>query len=131
MSLTVSTLQFERDQIGKQFQSQTRQLSIPVGDNSSLGFKVDSLANLARQQGYRVDGDAVLITQVSRNSLAANEDLRPGMIIKQVRDKPIASVDEFYTALRSESLAEGILMLVEDTQDDSSSDRFVVIRAIQ
>lgn len=131
ISVAVSTLQFERNQIGKQFQGQSKQLAIPVGDNSSLGFKVDSLASLARQQGYRVEGDAVLITQVARNSLAANEDLKPGMIIKQVRDQPISNIDEFTTALRNETLADGILLLVEDTQNENAGDRFVVIRAIQ
>ena len=131
MSVSVSTLRFEQEQIGEQFQGQSRRLSIPVGDNSSLGFKVDSLAKLARQQGYRVEGDAVLITQVSRNSLAANANLRPGMIIKQVRDTKVSNVEQFYAALRNESLAEGILLLVEDTQDDTASDRFVIIRAIQ
>ena len=131
ISVSVSTLQFEREDIGRQFLGQARKLTIPVGDNSSLGFKVDSLANLARQQGYRVDGDAVLITQVSRKSLASNEDLRPGMIIKQVRDQPVSTVEEFYAAIRKESLVDGILMLVEDTQNEKEGDRFVVLRAIQ
>lgn len=131
LSVSVSTLQFEREQLGKQFQSVSRQLSIPVGDNSSLGFEVSDLADLARQQGLRVDGNAVVITRVGRKSLAAKQDLRPGMIIKQVRDQKVNSVEQFYAAIRNESLAEGILMLIEDTTEQSAGDRFVVLRAIQ
>ena len=130
LSVAVSTLQFNREQL-QQYQSVTKRLSIPVVDNSSLGFEVANLAELAARQGLRIEGNAVVISRVGRKSLAETEDLRPGMIIKQVRNQAVSSVDEFYAALRTESLADGILMLIEDTREDSAGDRFVVIRAIQ
>ena len=132
MTVAVSSIPLEfNDERMRKFRSVKRQLDIPVSDNASLGFEVDNLSVLARRQGLRLDGDAVVITRVGRRSLAATEDLVPGMIIKQVRNKSVSTVDEFYAALNDESLADGILMLVEDTDKDTGGDRFVVLRAIQ
>jgi len=131
MTVAVSSIPFDNANFQKQFQSVTKKLAIPVSDNSSLGFEVANLSELARRQGIRVDGNAVVITRVGRRSLAANEDLVPGMIIKQVRNKSVSTVDEFYDSLQNESLADGILMLVEDTDEDTGGDKFVVLRAIQ
>lgn len=132
MAANVSTLRFDDQFFDRRFQSVSKKLSIPVSDNSSLGFEVADLADLARRQGLPVDGNAVLITRVARDGLAADRNIRPGMMIKQVRDRVVNNVDEFYAALRNESLAEGILLLVRETDREGNfSERFVVVRAYQ
>ena len=131
MRAEVYTLRFEDDDFRRDYRGVTKKLQIPVRDNSSLGFQVADLADLARRQGIRVEQNAVVITRVGSDSLASDEDLSPGMIVKQVRDKPVSNVDEFNSAIRKESLAEGILLLVKDTSRDGTGDRFVVLRAYQ
>lgn len=131
LSVAVSTLKFDRDQFGKEYAGVVKTLDTPVRDNSSLGFEVEDLGELARRRGMRLDGAAVIVTRVAKNSLAAKEGMIPGMIIKQVRNRSISTVDEFYEALQKESLSDGILLLVEDTREDGSGDQFLVVRAIQ
>jgi len=134
MTATVSTLRFNNNQFGKEFSGVTRKLSVPTEDNSSLGFDVADLSELAASQGLRVEENAVVITRVARDGLAAEEGLAPGMIIKKVRDRDIRSVDEFKASLRNESLSRGILMLVKDTRRSDKrawDEQFVVVRAYQ
>ncbi len=131
MTVAVNSIPFESENFEERFRSVRKVLKTPVSDNSNLGFEVANLSELARRQGIRVDGNAVVITRVGRRSLAANEELTPGMIVKQVRNTPISTVDEFYDSLQNESLADGILMLIEDTDRETGGDRFVVLQAIQ
>lgn len=136
METNVSTLRFDRKALGiseaqftREFGSITRRLAIPVKDNSSLGFQIGNLRDEARKAGIIVEGNAVIVTRVSRGGLAAEEGIEPSMIIKQVRDRKVSNVDEFREALRGESLSDGILLLVMEPGEEESSERFVVLRS--
>ena len=134
MAADVSTLRFAKNQFGAEFSGVTRKLSIPIENNSSLGFEVADLSELAARQGLRVEENAVVITRVARDGLAADKGLEPAMIIRSVRNRKISSVADFKEALRNESLADGILMLVKDTRPADRrkwDEQFVVVRAIQ
>ena len=131
MTASIKTLQIRQEQFGPEYKNRTKQLSIPVSNNNTLGFEVADLSEIARQKGIQVDRNAVIITRVGRDSLASEKGLSPGMIVKQVRNQSISSVDEFNAALRKESLAEGILLLVTDTSQEGIADKFVVVRAYQ
>lgn len=131
MTASIKTLQIQQEQFGSKYQNRTKRLSIPVRNNNSLGFEVADLSEIARRNGIQVDQDAVVITRVGRDSLASEKGLSPGMIIKQVRNQSIDSVDDFNAALRNESLADGILLLVRDTSQQGIADKFVVVRAYQ
>lgn len=132
MVAEVYTLRIDQNQIDPDYRSVTKRLAIPVRNNSTLGFEVANLDDLARRQGLRIDQNAVVITRVGRDSLAAEKGLVPGMLVKQVRDQPVNSVAQFSEALRNESLTDGILLYVEDTRDGVEvPNRFVVVRAYQ
>jgi len=123
----IYTIRYTEDEVEK---GVTKKLKIPVRDNSSLGFKVADLTDLATRQGIQVDQNAVVITRVTSDSLAADEELRPGMLVLKVHDKEVSSVDEFKRVLREETLSDGILLLVRDTRRGKrGGDRFVVLRS--
>ena len=134
MEASVGTLRFSKNQFGEEYSGVTRKLAIPSEENNSLGFEVADLAQLASREGIRVEENAVIITQVARDGLAAEEGLAPGMIIKSVRNRPVRSVDDFEKALQGESLAKGVLMLVRDTRRAERrefDEKFFVIRTYQ
>jgi S1-C subfamily serine protease len=84
------------------------------------------LQDLARRRGVATDVEAVVVTQVDSDGLAANERVRRGMIILQVNDQEVRTVREFNAALRNESLSKGVLILVHDPQTEGS--RFVLFK---
>ena len=132
MQTDVYTLRLPEEQLKQDDRGVTKKLRIPIRDNSSPGFQVADLEELAGRQGIRVNQNAVVIVRVNSDSLAADEGLRPGMIVRQVRNQPVRDVQEFNTAIRNESLADGILLLVKEPgRDGTSADRFVVLRAYQ
>jgi serine protease Do len=90
-------------------------------------MSVYDIADVARQLGAEdyLNEDGVIITDVDFDGLAAEEGLRPGVIILQVRNTAIKSVAEFEEAMRKESLERGILLLVRDPQ---LGNRFVVLK---
>ena len=126
LTVAVNTLEFDREGLGRALRGEQTKLAAPDHGNSP-GFEVDDLADLARVRGVPLDVDAVVVTRVDRNGLAAEEGLRLGMIILQVRDREVQTVAEFNAALRNESLIEGVLLLVRDTRD--KTDRFVVLKS--
>lgn len=126
--MTTSITTLRRDFDGR-YRGVTKKLSIPVRNNNQLGFEIADVEELARRQGFRVDKNAVIITNVERDSLADEQDLTAGLLITQVGDRKVNNVDELRNELRGASLAEGILLLVKDPEDDS--ERFVVVRAYQ
>ena len=127
-SVSISTLEFPQS---PELSGQARRLAPPTSNNT-LGFEVADLRDIARQYvGREVNRNAVVITKVDKEGLAFEEGLSPGMFILQVRDQPVNSVDEFYDALRNQSLAEGVLLMVDDTSRERGGKQFVVIRARQ
>ncbi len=126
LAVTVNTLEFGREGLSREVRGEQTKLAAPAYGNS-LGFEVDDLADLARLGGVPLDVHAVVVTRVDRNGLAAEERLRPGMIILQVRDREVQTVAEFKAALQNQSLSEGILLLVRDTRNPQSDRFFFVV----
>ena len=69
--------------------------------------------------------DGVLIRKVDPDGIAAEKGLRPGMLIHKVGKTVVKNVHDFETALKHESLKDGVLMQVR-TQRGS---QFVVLQA--
>jgi serine protease Do len=126
LAVAVNTLEFRQEGLSRDLRGEQTKLAAPAYGNS-LGFEVEDLADLARLRGVPLDVDAVVVTRVDRNGLAAEEGLRPGVIILQVRDREVQTVAQFRAAIRNQSLREGVLFLVRDTRD--GTDRFVVLKS--
>ena len=126
LSVSASTLEFKPEDL-RELRGEHKRLAAPTRNGSTLGFEVEDLAELARRRGVRTDVDAVVVTSVDANGLGAEEGIRRGMIVMQVRDREIRSVAEFTTALRNQSLGEGIVLLVKDPRTEA--DRFVVLKS--
>ncbi len=98
----------------------------PPGFNSKdLGLEVSDLSkNLADRLGY-AGFSGVVVTGVDRDGIAAEAGIRESMLILRVGKKPVRSAADFSAALKTESLANGILLLVR-TADGGN--RFIVLR---
>ena len=90
-----------------------------------MGVQVGELtAEAARQLGYDA-GAGVLVTAVDPEGPAAMAGLREGVLILRVGKKAVNSVAEFEAAVKSESIEDGILLLIRIR----GANRFVVIQA--
>ena len=104
--------------------------SMMPGKNGSwvdkkLGIEVSNLtANVAEKLGVKA-GEGVLITEVRNGSPAQMVGLASGLVIVQVGQKPVKSVEEFRAAMEKQSLAKGVMLLVRSGEGT----RFVVIRS--
>jgi serine protease Do len=77
-----------------------------------LGLEVaDLTAEQAKQLGLSAD-EGVLITSVAPEGIAFEQNLRAGHVILKVGKTEVKSVEEFKSALKSESLKDGILLYV-------------------
>ncbi len=93
--------------------------------NEELGIEVAPLSSAeAEQLGYKGVESGVVITGVTPNSLAAEQGLSEGMLIKKVGKQPVNSVEEFQKAAAGESAERGVLLLVRTPQGN----RFVVLK---
>ena len=91
-------------------------------DSQQFGVAVETLTTeLARKYGYEESTGGVIITEVDPDSDAAENGLRPGMVIKKVQGKNIASAEEFTAALAD---ADAVRLLVATR---SGVHRFVFI----
>ena len=102
----------------------------PKGESSDyadneLGLRVGELTGeVAKQLGY--EGVAgVLITGVDENGIAGEAGISEGMVILRVGKKPVKSVADFKAAMASESLKDGILLLIRT----ADGNRFVVLQS--
>jgi S1-C subfamily serine protease len=120
MTVRVTTSEFD------QTSGEYRQLLRPNNGDATLGMTVYDIAEVARQLGENDYEDGVIVTNVDVNGLADEEGIHPGVIVLQVRDTPVKTVAEFEQALRQESLARGILLLVHDPRQGN---RFVVLKS--
>ncbi len=69
--------------------------------------------------------EGVMIKKVEPDSIAAEKGMRPGMLIRQVGKTKIKNVHDFETAIKNESLKNGVLFQIR-TQ---AGNRFVVLQA--
>lgn len=56
---------------------------------------------------------AVMVTSVRRNSIAATENLQRGMLITDVMNEPVSSVDELVDTIERYDIAEGVRVSVK------------------
>jgi len=90
-----------------------------------LGIEVaDLTADQAGELGLKPEAGGVLITKVDSDKPAAASNLRPGLVILKVGKKSVKNVDEFKTALKGESLKDGVLFYVHAREGN----RFVVVK---
>lgn len=104
---------------------ETKKISVKLGSNSDnvmaengivqkLGLQVEVLTEeYAKQLGYKPTEEGVLITKVKPNSPAAQEGLRPGMLIQSINHKKVTTLLEFNEAINQNN-AKSILLLVRD-----------------
>ena len=89
-----------------------------------LGLTVQDLSReLARQ--LRAEGErGVVVTKVQPGSLAERAGLVPGDLIISVGDRPVENASEFYAALRTHDLSEGVRLRVKS----QGMQRFVFLK---
>jgi serine protease Do len=82
----------------------------PQDNAQALGLTVESLTqDLADTYGVeKIKG--VIVSEVEQGSPAARKGLRPGDIITEVNQKPVATPKEFRAALESANLAKGVIV---------------------
>jgi len=106
-----------------------RPRAIDRGDRSavvvrSLGLEVsDVTREVADQLGLK-EPNGALIVNVREDGLAADAGLRPGMVVLRVGQKSVKNAAEFETAMKNESTAEGVMLLVRT----SGGNRFIVLQ---
>ena len=93
-------------------------------DVTDLGIHVIPLSEETRKELRIHDVEGVVIASVEAGSLADEAGLTPAMVIARVGKTPVTNVSEFVTAMKKESLEQGVLLLVQ--RGDASM--FVVIR---
>ncbi len=93
-------------------------------DSEDLGLKVTEMTDaLAKQLGY--EGlSGVVVSDVAPNGVAAAMGIREGMLVLRVGKTAVKSVTDFKTALKGQSLDDGILLLVRTR----SGNRFIVLK---
>jgi serine protease Do len=93
-------------------------------DSESLGIAVTDLTeNNAETLGFK-DYKGVVITEVTPNSVAADSNLREGMLIMSVAKKHVENVKQFKEAIKDVELSKGVLLWVRA----DGMNRFVVLK---
>lgn len=78
----------------------------------ALGLRVSELTEPLRQRFNIQVEDGVLITAVARGSIAHENNLRPGMVIKEVNRQSVATMQDFQHAIRDAQDLGRVLFLV-------------------
>lgn len=92
--------------------------------SNKLGLSVEEMKpSQAKELGYK-DHTGVLISKVDPDGIAAENGLRPGMLISKVGKTAVSNAEQFEAALKNESLKDGILLLVRT----KGGNRFIVLQ---
>lgn len=95
-----------------------------------LGLTVTSLAPPLRERfGFGADANGVVVTDVSRSGPAAEKGVRPGDLIVEVNQTPVASAEEVRQQIEKarEAGRKSVLLLIQNQQGM----RFVAINVAQ
>jgi len=84
---------------------------------------VDLTPEIAQKLGLD-DVQGIVVSRVAPASIAVAAGIREGMVILRVGKKAVGSVAEFEDALKGESLAKGVLLLVRT----GNGNRFIVLQ---
>jgi len=71
---------------------------------------------IAERYGYSTSLSGAIITDVRSNSNAAEQGLRPGMVITRIQDIQIETAEDVERALNSPEASDGVRLLVTDPQ---------------
>ena len=86
---------------------------LPPKSPHKFGLDVATLTGeLAERHGYAKSTRGVLITDVAEGSDAAEQGLRPSMVITKVRDKAVVTAEQFAQAIGAEEAASGVRLNV-------------------
>jgi serine protease Do len=92
---------------------------------AKLGIKVEAMTKeLAEKYGHKEAAKGVIITEVKAGSDAAEQGIRPGMIVASVEGRDVTSPAEFRRAVESADARKGVRLLVKDR---SGGQRFVLL----
>lgn len=81
---------------------------------SKLGIDVDDLTpELAKKFGYQSADKGVIVSQVSPNSPAHKEGIRPGTIILSVNKQAVESVLQFHSLMKEAEKDNHVLLLLK------------------
>ncbi len=101
---------------------------VPPGLLAMLGLDVGGLTEELRDTfGIEPGVDGVAITEVRPGSDADDKGLIPGLVIREVNQRQIASVDEV-TALVDQAKEEGRTAVLLKLSDPAGTSRFVAVR---
>ena len=117
---TVITLKILRNKKYKDFKVTlgTYPTDAIAKQSNMLGIEVSPIKNLPpstlNQWRINPEAEGPVITSVKRNSLAERAGLKPGMLILQINQKPVKSVEDFKEALNDKDAKKKkrILLLV-------------------
>ncbi len=85
-----------------------------------------TVAEMSAEQREAFAGyEGVVVAEVVSDGVAAEKGLRPGMLIRKVGKTNVANLKEFESAVKGESLKDGVLLSVRTT----AGNRFVVLQA--
>jgi len=91
--------------------------------SEELGLQVADMTTDEADTYHGYEG--VIVKKVEPDSIAAEKHLMPGMLIRKVGKTPVKNVHDFETAIKNESLKNGVLFQIR-TQ---AGNRFVVLQA--
>jgi len=99
-----------------------------VGLDALLGLGVAPLNDAARAEfGIDAAVNGIIITQVTDGSDAYDKGLIPGLLITEVNQKPVSSVEEIETLVTEASTARRPVVLFKVT-DPAGSSRFIAVK---
>jgi serine protease Do len=109
-------------------QKEDKQLSATSNQAADLGVDVEELKNMPgntlSKYGYTKDTEGLIITKVRQNSLAFKAGLKPGMLIQQINQTKVKTIEDFHDALKNMKNKKHLLLLVKNR----NTTRFITIR---
>ncbi len=99
---------------------------------TKLGFETVTEMTTARAKRLGVDPiEGVLVEKVRPGSIAAAEQIMPGMVIGDVQGVAVTTPAELSAALKKHDLSEGVRLTVKVFLDGRWASRFVVMQILE
>jgi len=98
---------------------------VPEQTAELFGIRVATLTpELAQKYGYEESTEGVVIIRVDPDSPASEQDMKEGMVIKQVQGIEIRTAEDFAAAIEAADMEKGVRLLVADPRGQQ---RFVFL----
>ncbi|MGE3314706.1 MAG: Do family serine endopeptidase [Planctomycetaceae bacterium] len=116
---------YSRESMREEQQEQEEGATNEESAYDELGLDVKLLTpEMAKRLDIPSSSRGIVIAGVKEDSAAERAGLRPGYVIERVGKTPVTSVGEYRTALKEQSLKEGVSLLV----NGGGGTRFIVIQ---